>query len=132
MENREIDCLIAEKVMGYRIIPSSIHKETGFENQGYFVIEEQTEEWNGQLISQPEFSPSTDIQDAWKVVEKLQDKWNVNVGTANPHSKQMGVAREVDKYYCEMYGERNVLEYAETAPMAICNAALKSVGIDIK
>lgn len=69
------------------------------------------------------FSPTTYIDDAWKVVEKMrQDGYDVDV-TARPKLE----------YGCRIAprGEFNtplvVFEAAETAPLAICRAALKAV-----
>lgn len=132
MENKEINRLIAEKVMYFKVIPPSVHEETGFENSGYFVVKDETEDEDEIWISQFEFCPTTEIKDAWKVFEKLQNDWNVNIGTANPYSIQMGVARrDIDRYYCEIYGEKTIIAYAETVPRAICKVALRSVGVEI-
>jgi hypothetical protein len=109
-----IDKLIATEVMGWRLC-----------HYGFWETE------FGELDSESEWSPSEDIADAWKVVEKLQVDWNVNVGTANPYSKRKDVARKIDKYYCEVYGEKEYVVYAETSPMAICIAALKAYGIEV-
>lgn len=90
MENREIDKLIAEKVMGWETEPFG------------------------------PFFPSTNIQDAWSVVEKL------NFDVKVTKYKDSG-------YQCHVFIPSNVqMVFAESAPMAICKAALKAVGIEIK
>jgi hypothetical protein len=121
MKNWEIDKLIAEKVMGYRIIPPSTHESTGITNDGYFVIQEETEDEDAIWINQFEFSPSTDIQDAWKVVEKLRS-----------NERQIDVVCQPSVYFAQMeLNEELVTIENKSAPMAICLAALKSVGIEI-
>lgn len=96
---RELDALIAEKVMGW------------------------------EKVWQP-FFPSTEISDAWKVVEKCGKDFNVKYIS---HKKQYEAV--VDYYFPAEKGKREFLSfgkaYAETAPLAICKAILKAKGIDI-
>lgn len=111
--SRELDAKVAELVMGYELIKiRDIYVEGA---------------WNGDnpdsLIELPhqEKLPhySTDIAAAWKVVEKfsfdLKD-WN-------------GCGEEDYRgYTCKLYdGRTQVEETADTAPLAICLAALKAV-----
>lgn len=107
MENREIDRLIAEKVMGW---------EVG-EFPNINVIEAYSP--HGVLQISDDWSPSTDIQDAWYVVEELD--YDIKVTKYKSHV-----------YQCHIFIPNNVqMVIAETAPMAICLAALKSVGIEV-
>ena len=65
---------------------------------------------------------STQIADAWLVVEKLQFEFTETV--VGWH--------EIQKWYCALDGHLHDLDkehcaYADTAPLAICLAALKAV-----
>lgn len=105
---REMDALVAEKVMGWTPSLSS---------QGIMWLNKDGEYERGEHT----FHPSTDIAAAWEVVERLEaigvllwklgredhmPNWYVSVG----RNFQPGVSAE----------ER-------TAPLAICRAALKAV-----
>lgn len=125
MNNRQIDALVAEKVMGWRYV---------YDYDTIYTIDPDTDK--------PEIVPkySTDIVAAWQVVEKLP---------YDPRPKG-------ERYYeCEGFtlmklhdgrwfagwyeiipyeGSHDMSEYsvvADTAPMAICLAALKAVGVEI-
>lgn len=115
MDNREIDRLIAYKVMGYLV---ATEKRP---NGDSFIL-------NGRIAKQPVPRYSTNIQYAWEVVDKLK-KQNI-----------VEIAIEAEFVECRLLTE---FEYnlerlfialaaeAETAPMAICLVALKSVGIEV-
>ena len=124
MENKDIDKLIAEKVMGWERIEGE-KAISEFENQP------QKNDWfhrkciwikDGQRMAceecgtLPQYTDS--ISDAWQVVEKMIEKgfdfgidydegWIADFGLP-PDYKQGGQADE------------------NTAPLAICKAALKS------
>lgn len=145
---RELDALVAEKVMGYtrRIVPkhslpntdipgATFPREDGwlFTNSGgfddYFMGHV-----NDMFVSQsrgfPEtlgFVPpySTDIAAAWGVVEK--------VGMGEIHEVLVGKSSTdvTDDYYCVIqFADRTVEVRAASAPHALCLAALKAVGGD--
>jgi uncharacterized protein YpuA (DUF1002 family) len=67
------------------------------------------------------FQPSTDIADAWQVVDKLKEDYNMWL-------EQEGI------YQC-MFFKNNPYEqdysFAKTAPEAICKAALLVMGVEI-
>lgn len=96
MTNREIDALVAEKVMGFRR-PSekSISAMLPFNT------------WPRHY--------STSIADAWTVVEKIRDD-NFNLEEHGTHWKA--------HFGSEWAGD-------ESAPRAICIAALRSVGVEV-
>jgi hypothetical protein len=126
MNNKEIDHLIAEKVMNYRVIPPSIHEPTGFKNAGYFVVKEETDDEDAVWVNQRDYCPSIDIYEAMLVVEKLHltitPKWKVFFANAS------GMQRDT-----KWIGTTNNQEWVkhESLPMAICLAALKIKGINI-
>ena len=137
---RELDALVAEKVMGWkrrRIVEcypgmvgvplddprlddywwTSDNRPTNeiARDEGGGAVGECNE--CGKVYGAG--SPSTDIAAAWTVVEKLRgcDQW-----------PEIGATGR--SWYCEFEGEPGVIVegFGDTAPLAICRAALKAVG----
>ncbi|AZV43666.1 hypothetical protein BAOM_3057 [Peribacillus asahii] len=109
--NREIDRLVIEKVLELS------YKES--DEFGLWVILEEGED---AVL----FRPSENIKDAWIVLEKFDfaDVKRVTGYGDDFYSVTLAVAM--------MDGAYNDIEVREnTAPMAICKAALKSVGVEI-
>ncbi len=112
MKLHEIDALVAEKVMGWELswLGTDWREETNANTHHH-------------KRSKGDFLPSTNIQDAWLVVEKLKvEYWiEINVG---------------EKYLCDIgkYGIPGTIVQieAETASLAICLAALKAVGVEVE
>lgn len=112
---RDLDALVAEKVMGWRwsgrylVPPADV--ETSF--------------WDGSCNRDgvPRFLPrySTDISAAWGVVEKLRDEVAF-----------LDILPAADHYIVKIQSAHGT-DYvtAETAPLAICLAALKVKGVDV-
>jgi hypothetical protein len=104
---RELDALIAEKVMGTNV----------------FDFKGLPSYWDANIRRDiPHYS--TNIADAWLVVEKLVKQ-----------CYQFGLANESDgKYFCSLFfdGAGTFEESAETAPLAICLAALKACGVEVE
>ena len=112
---RELDALIAEKVMGFQrveflrdMLPWTFYLH---EDRGVVVA------FQSKLA---EFKPSTNIADAWEVVD-----------LGHP-------CGWFDSYYIMRYGagyaigrcmDDAVYAEADTAPLAICLAALKAKGV---
>ncbi|MGM7720544.1 BC1872 family protein [Metabacillus sp. Hm71] len=108
MKNREVDYLIATKVMGWE------DNDTPF----YGV--------NGERVASKEFfNPSDNIQDAWKVVEKLR-KQIIMIDITTSESCYYSAIRQQGKGLIA----GRIKE--ETATLAICKAALKTKGVDIE
>ena len=105
---RELDALIAEKVMGWRKAGTLWITPTGQQ------LVEYHHEW------MPEATPprySTSIGAAWQVVEKLPPH-SVDINNENPGG-----------WICSVHTQLGYWEArARTAPLAICLAALKFVG----
>lgn len=73
-----------------------------------------------------EFSPSERIQDAWKVVEKLrEDGYAVRLTLEDDEPIEALITKN-DGSGDLIYGK------GETTPLAICKAALKTVGVGIE
>jgi hypothetical protein len=95
MENREIDRLIAEKVMG----------------------------WRDGTYAKGSWFPSTDIKDAWLIVEKLkhEEGYLFRLETGDVNDWKCLFSDFQDNYWAE----------SDNAPLAICKATLKANGIII-
>lgn len=112
---RELDALVAEKVMGYRVL-------SRWDADGtikHLVDENQCE------VDPPEFPHfSTDIAVAWEVLEKLRtDNAAVHLLASSPALKGEGHFRCIVWAHIELCYDAN----AATAPHAICLAALRAV-----
>lgn len=102
---RELDALIAEKVMGWERLEKILHPPGPYEMNAW-----------GNMI--PHYS--TDIDAAWEVVEKMHSmRLQTSIITT-----EKGVSVTIDEFYCHSPDET----IAETAPHAICLAALKALG----
>ena len=112
----ETDRLVAELVMGW-------HWGQAEDGVATWTRTDSGIAW---AVAEPTFSPSTDIADAWMVVEKMKESdWLFAVGNR---------ATGEDHWYCEYDlmrdavnrepGEDAPFVTASTAPLAICRAAL--------
>ena len=109
---RELDALIAEKVMGWIYKPDV-----------YGDVYMTTDDWHALVgASLNEWYPSTRIQDAWQVVEKIK---GMVEGTFTLCWIGHWAAGWDD--YGSMFMAGSKTGYADTAPIAICLAALKAV-----
>jgi hypothetical protein len=131
MNLREIDRLVAEKVIGCEEAPSIWFDEYD-KTKKYYCISVTSDkeisiiEYGDRGWVQYLFHPSENIADAWQVVEKLY--------------KDKGLRMFVGLNFPPLYEARLMDEKgdwighgvdAETAPLAICLAALKAVDVDI-
>lgn len=135
----DLDRLVAEKVMGFSFASSRtalMYPKDG-ERYGSHFIEEGGVVVQATMGSYPDFvgterwRPSTSIEHAWEVVEKMH---------ALGHG--MIVFKSKNKWVCHYkIGETDVMHYrgwiydltdgtgvGETAPHAICLAALMALG----
>ncbi len=117
---RELDALVAEKVMGLKIVvkvwgTGKKYRSFSVGEPDYIYSSDRPE---GELInSVPRYS--TDIAAAWEVVEKLGQHFQLFSPTDNRPSWE---ARFRDGRF------KLVTAEAATGPHAICLAALKAVG----
>lgn len=112
---RKLDVLVAERVMRWRrvVVLPEINR--------WMVSDSQ---WSGYYVF--DWSPSTDITDAWQVVEKMrQDLWLVNISGGHFWDCEI-IDMSIEDEDRGDYAARN----KETAPLAICIAALRAVGVD--
>ena len=102
---RKLDALVAEKVMGVK--PEQVYCDiSGRSISRYFDLEDR------MRIE----SYSTDIAAAWQVLERVAESWLPCV----MHDGMMWVAEFDSIIECHT-------AYADTAPLAICRCALKTV-----
>lgn len=112
----EMDALVAEKIMNWRVY---------FRNTAWWVEAELenglVDDWTqikGRTCGNERFAPSTNVADAWKVVEKL--KFNIL-----PIEPGWGAGTNI-------YIDDDIWANASTAPLAICRAGLKAIMKEIE
>lgn len=142
---REMDALIAEKVMGHRpeygcFVDDTYNGEcVGTDGATDCLLAEQKLRKQKQIpgdckywrIAEPE-PYSTDIAAAWEVVEKIKDT-NMDSYKYGANSFELSRNRPMQPsrlYACRFNSNNNGYSYAETASLAICRAALKTVGVN--
>lgn len=101
LENHEIDKLVGQHVMGWTFVPGP---EGSWYDAGVLLV--ATEDW----------SPTTDIHEAWQIVDKLRHEGHA-----------LTIFTQTDGWGCATSKGVDA-GYADTAPMAICLAALAAVG----
>lgn len=109
---REMDALVAEKVFGCDPLNARVglHKNGDLEYYWGYPV--------GHDIA-PAYS--TDISDAWRVIEHMQSlgwSWEVLNTTKTAFGAVFSMSQD------DVYGTD-----AETVPLAICKAALKAIGV---
>ena len=128
---REMDVLIAEKVMGYTLSELSL---PAYPKYKLFDIE--SGEFSGYVKEVPHYS--TNLAAAWEVVKrmpipfKLEKCWE-KAYQIGPEGWSACWCTDAD---CEGCNENSRCTngddaWAETAPLAICRAALKAMGVKI-
>lgn len=112
----ELDRLIAEKVFNWQGIQKRFYSE------GYHYVGVPPDQPGGfqYVLTVPPYSGK--IEAAWKVVEKLRASWNIKQ-SSNASGWYFGLFKETKVYH---FGQ------AETAPHAICLAALAACGVTLE
>lgn len=110
LTNRQIDALIAEKVMGWTL-------DSNIEETNVYWVDSE-----GNIMGWPDgveqWAPSAYIGDAWQVLEKFETNDDIFLRT------------EVKGWTCNIEtDEGGYIGYGDTAPMAICVAALKAAQV---
>jgi hypothetical protein len=125
----ELDALVAKKVMGWKLEPYTAYcggtpeqaRQEAIKQGWYYWEDENGDEIPGQLEDN---SFSTDIAAAWKVVELLNKKFKTFV-------EFIGVNIPVMDWRVVLFSDSSpVVSLGRTAPLAICRAALKAVGVN--
>lgn len=114
MTNQEIDRLVATEIMGFTPV---------YDDGDLIAFQDQPNERSYFMSDDDcEFTPSTYIGDAWGVVEKLNVTCNICKFRNMQPKYKVNFHTNSDRF----------VEYAESAPLAICLAALKAVGVEIQ
>ena len=122
---RELDALIAEKVMGWSSQADGLYWDTGNHRTRLVlgsIIAKKRKEMGLENAQDFVFAPSTNIADAWEVVEKF-------VTADHRDGYDVQLSARSDGWMCCIFPYEPV-EGADTAPLAICLAALKAKGGD--
>lgn len=120
--SRELDALVAEKVMGYE--RAMMIAPTGGPAQGCWVRSPDKVFWD-RHDSLPHYS--TEISAAWDVVEKLTDgDFSLSIERYHELYTEVFLSRKGPDEY-----RAPAIVAGKTAPHAICLAALKSVGVEL-
>ena len=127
---RELDALVAEKVMGWHRVHDGLNERWADVN-GYGAY---VNRGDGTPPPGMFWSPSTDIAAAWQVVEHMRLRWDHGNSTTDFWTiKDCGPSGwRVEIEFCPDH-DAPIVIYAETpptAPLAICLAALKAVGVE--
>ena len=133
---RELDALVAEKVMGWRWV--QVPKDCDGLNEGRCLapvgLDEKNHQWTpkGKISEYSGPRYSTDIAAAWEVVEKLCLSVCASAPGlgGKPASYWVGFADMSGRFLVADLNNPSVV-CEETAPLAICLAALKAVGVDL-
>jgi hypothetical protein len=147
---RELDALVAEKVMGWQRLGEDDYSKPGhplgllsdFDQKGphpriqspesgafYFCPCQDGRYQRPDAIEPPFYS--TDIAAAWQVVERIKElegcglfvTW-ANAEYGDPSHWEVGFVEAGDEGYGH---EQRIVATADTAPLAICGAALAAV-----
>ncbi len=113
LTNSQIDCAIARRVMGWTA--SSAHGQPTWNIPVSQAV--------GRVIYQSGWQPSADMRDAWQVLAKFPfAEWDIILCTC------------AEGWYCSISHRNESTRYAEadTAPRAICLAALMTHRVDVK
>lgn len=121
--SRELDALVAEKVMGYRCVEE---EQTSLLGSKFMApVWYSRDEWNDNddgSLNPPPFS--TDISAAWEVVKELKDSDGA-YGFALVQDQGELLEWEAS------FGNGKFKVSAESVPLAISLAALKTTGVEI-
>jgi hypothetical protein len=106
LSGRELDLLVAEKVMEHKI------DSFGFE---------RTNDYDGTDLK----NYSTDISAAWEVVEKIENYFELTKIVIEPTKTKTIYTANI------LIGNNSFRGHSQSAPHAICLAALRATGIEI-
>lgn len=124
MDNRELDLIVAEKVMGIKLVDWPTGREFSISSATAALVLSET---NKARI--PKYS--TDIADAWEVVEKIK---NMPPKEAEEMGAELAIDACGDSWWVgwRWHEWTDCGARADTAPHAICLAALRSVGVKLE
>jgi hypothetical protein len=119
---RELDALVAEKVMGWTVNRTeSRHWHTVGPTGRERNIQIGSDCCAGQAYDSNAFMPSKSIVSAWLVVEKMRERgWNFELHTSRDGEAAAAFHQSQDDDF---------EAYELTAPLAICRAALSAASV---
>ena len=121
----ELDALVAEKVMGWE---KDCPEAAGWwEGSQYAVSNENGLPARGEDGDADRWRPSEDIGQAWEVVEKMKTDTEPWPGTICRQKNSLGIW----EWYVELGEAGDAFASSQSAPHAICLAALKAVGVEL-
>lgn len=120
----ELDRLIAEKVMGW-----TWHDDESLRLGGLWVNESgvgaEPPSVSDQEYMPSTWQPSTSIAHAWEVVERMEPQLRIQPGGHTPY---YAIMRSQGGYVAGYWTDINwMTSPADTAPLAICRAALQAL-----
>lgn len=120
----DLDCLIAEKIFEWKLVSEEV--ESGMPHHELYRTPSGRGFYHYQV---PKFS--SEIDAAWRVVEKFRRGFE---GKASAYIEV--VVTDLPDYqdtYCKIVApdRKEVVMWAHEAPLAICLAALKAVGVEV-
>ena len=117
--NRELDALVAEKVMGWTLVTDIVKNCSGqwFDSNG------------GGTRSEHGWHPDTSISDAWLVVEEMRKRgFGVNIVSPNVDTTSQPRPTDWIVWVEREDGVSSVASWrCDSAPEALCRAALEAV-----
>lgn len=118
LAGRELDALIAEKVMGHIISEDRVFAQT------YGFTDPRVETSQDRMLRRVLANYSTDISAAWGVVEKI----GLNIILESESNIESNEA-----WCCNFwnYSTDRIRARGQSAPHAICLAALEAVGVEV-
>lgn len=122
----ELNKLVAEHVMGWHWKVNA-RGAAGWATERNEALVTDITQWSGFWVYPMTPSFSEDIDAAWAVVNNLNARgWRVEIFS----TARSGVDVQVSKWGGPHH-EGDYAEWAETAPHAICRAALRAVGVEL-
>lgn len=123
---RDLDVLVAEKVMGCKVELVKIGTVAGWDSEPHCCCPGNPHEFSDRDYEVVELKRySTDIAAAWEVVEKItlgKERFSYECLWRDPNDGKWAFGS------FDRDGSFFPMEKADTAPHAICLAALKAVG----
>jgi hypothetical protein len=112
---RELDLLVAEKVMGYAVRRPYDH------NPLFITVYPKDTNWQDSEVKElPQYS--TDISAAWEVVERMKEKFHFKIDWDKNLKSWLVTISDGYSFW---------KAHEEAAPPAICLAALKAKGVEV-
>lgn len=128
--SRELDALVAEKIMGWTSCEITSRTETRLmwpPDSPKNVFEYKTDGLMGPNKELRVPSYSTDIAAAWEVVEKIRSRQDYVCFEISSEWKGENCPADKNFYARFCIGRGTLVGYSDSAPTAICLAALEAI-----